>query len=147
MAGEEEKGGEKRVVFIATSAGSGGGSERSSDWEDVEILRGVLKAISDFLRDIREPLKGLLDFALGSVDGERVGSDVARFYSKLREAGLPEDVAVQLTREYFKARMESVNLPSLMREFMERFGERLGLKARPGGKEEGEEEEEEEDEE
>jgi hypothetical protein len=142
VSGEEERDKGKHVIFAASA--SGGGEGRSSDWEDVEVLRGVLKAVSDFLKDIREPLKGLMDFALGSLDGERVGSDVARFYAKLREAGVPEDLAAQLTRDYFKARMESVNLPSLMREFMERFGGKLGLKPRGGGEEEEEQEENEE---
>jgi hypothetical protein len=142
VSGEEERkeGKEgKHVIFVASASGGGGG--RSSDWEDVEVLRGVLKAVSDFLKDIREPLKGLMDFALGSIDGERVGSDVARFYQKLREAGVPEDLAAQLTRDYFKARMESVNLPNLMREFMERFGGRLGIRPHGQGEEEDEDEE------
>ncbi len=90
------------------------------DFRDVEELRLVLKAISDFLRDIKEPISDLLNLILGSLRGDQLGEDVANFYKKLKEAGMSEEQARELTREYFERRMIiselTGKLPSLISE-------------------------------
>ena len=119
-------------------AGQGGGEERRGEGvggeapvsEDVEELRGVLKAISDFLRDIEEPISKLLNSLMKALDGAKLGEEVAAFYRSLKEAGMPEEAAMQLTREFFKARLESLNIPSMISRW-------LGGQGREEGGEEG----------
>ncbi len=80
------------------------------DWEedggsDVEELREVLSAVSEFLDKLPELVKKVLD-ALYSKDlGERVGDSVATFYRKLRESGMPEDMVNKMTMEFFDRSM------------------------------------------
>jgi len=79
------------------------------DWEeeerDVEELREVLSAVSEFLDKLPELIKKVID-ALYSRDlGEKMGESVSTFYKKLKEAGMPEDMVNQMTREFFERSM------------------------------------------
>ncbi len=86
--------------------------------EEEESLRDVLSAIADFLREIKEPVRELIDVFLQALDGDRIGRDVAAFYKRLVEAGVPQETAEKLTMEYFRARVESVSrIPRLMGRF------------------------------
>ena len=88
-----------------------GGKEARSD---VEELRMVLDAISGFLRDIGGPLKEMFNTLLEALDGARMGEDVASFYRKLRDSGMPEDMVAELTRRYFEARLEAANILGML---------------------------------
>lgn len=108
---EEDK--EKRRITLESGEGRALKGEFSFDWgkkDDVEELRSVLSAVSDFLKELREPLEGLMKSLLGLIDGERVGGDVAAFYKKLRDAGVPEELAAEMTRKYFEQRISALNL-------------------------------------
>lgn len=78
--------------------------ERRSD--DVEELREVLEAVSDFLDKLGSRLKSLLDSVMESLDGAKLGREVGEMYKSLKEAGVPEEVAIEMTREFFKRKME-----------------------------------------
>lgn len=89
------------------------------DWDeersDVEELREVLSAVSEFLDRLPELVKKVLD-ALYSKDlGERVGDSVATFYRKLRESGMPEEMVNKMTMEFFD---RSMILDRLVREIV-----------------------------
>ncbi|RLF22148.1 MAG: hypothetical protein DRN15_09865 [Thermoprotei archaeon] len=84
--------------------------ERRIEISDVEEVRGILKAIADFLKDIREPIKDLLDTLMGSLRGYVLGEDVANFYKKLKEAGIDDNKAYELTRQYLSKRMLTTEL-------------------------------------
>ncbi len=90
------------------------GSEGAREKSDVEELREVLSAISDFLKELKEPIEKLFNTLLSAMDGSKLGEEVAAFYKKLRESGMPEDMAAEMTREYFKTRVESFNLMGLL---------------------------------
>ncbi len=77
-------------------------SERVSEAEE---LKEVLSSITAFLKDLTGPLKELLDTLLTTVSGESVGKDVATFYRKLKEEGLPDDLVSELTKKYYEQRM------------------------------------------
>lgn len=89
-------------------------SEGAREKSDVEELREVLSAISDFLKELKEPIEKLFNTLLSAMDGSKLGEEVAAFYKKLRESGMPEDMAAEMTREYFKTRVESFNLMGLL---------------------------------
>ena len=77
-------------------------SERVSEAEE---LKEVLSSITAFLKDLTGPLKELLDTLLTTVSGESVGRDVATFYRRLKEEGLPDDLVSELTKRYYEQRM------------------------------------------
>ena len=109
------------------------------DWEegtegDVEELREVLSAVSEFLDKLPELVKKVLD-ALYSKDlGERVGDSVATFYRKLKESGMPEDMVNKMTMEFFD---RSMIVDRLVREIVGSIRKELAEE-----EEEGEDEEE-----
>ncbi|HDM92796.1 MAG TPA: hypothetical protein ENG69_05325 [Candidatus Korarchaeota archaeon] len=79
------------------------------DWEeeerDVEELREVLSAVSEFLDKLPELIKKVIDALYSKDFGEKMGESVATFYKKLKEAGMPEDMVNQMTREFFERSM------------------------------------------
>lgn len=79
--------------------------------EDVEELRGVLSAISEFLNSIKGTIKEIIETLGGSLDGAKLGEEVAAFYTHLKESGVPEEMAKQMTQDFFKKKLESA--PSL----------------------------------
>jgi hypothetical protein len=120
------------------------GTSDSSDWEDIAELQAVLDSIARFIENITEPLKKLLDVLFSTLDGAKLGREVASFYQSLVESGMPADIASQLTKEYFEKRMKIADLASLLQETLGK-----GLKGMRGfstffgskGPEEGEEDE------
>ena len=121
MGGEKREEARRLVEEVAARLSTAGnveagapGSKGAGKKSDVEELREVLKAISDFLKDLKEPLEKLFNTMLSAMDGSRLGEEVAAFYRKLRESGMPEDMAAEMTREFFRARIESFNIMSLL---------------------------------
>lgn len=85
---------------------------------EAEELKEILGAVTEFIASLKEPIKELLDTLAQSLDGERLGREVASFYKQLVDSGIPEDMAKEMTKEYFKKRLESApNLGSIMNMF------------------------------
>lgn len=78
---------------------------------DVVELKEVLKALSEFLKEIREPLEDLLKLIIESSSGEKLAKEVAAFYKSLVESGIDENMARRLTEKFFEERLRA--LPSL----------------------------------
>jgi len=83
----------------------------ASGSKDAEEVREILKAVSEFIEGLKEPIKEFLDMMLSSLDGKKLGEEVAKFYRELKESGMPEDMAKDMVKEFFKKRLESA--PSL----------------------------------
>ena len=81
--------------------------EEKEGLEDVEELRMLLKVVKDFIRDLKDPLKDLFRVVAEMADGERLGREVAAFYRELASS-MPEDVAREMTREFFQWRLRSI---------------------------------------
>lgn len=85
------------------------------DGGNTEELREILGAVTEFIAGLKEPVKELLDTLAQSLNGEKLGREVASFYKQLVDSGIPEDMAKEMTKEYFRKRLESApNLGSLM---------------------------------
>ncbi len=88
---------------------------------EAEELREVLSSITAFLKELTGPLRELLDALLATVSGDAVGKDVAMFYKKLKEEGLPDELINELTRKYYEQRMIVGNvIQQLIDKFVER---------------------------
>jgi hypothetical protein len=88
------------------------------DKGDIIMLRLVLRSVTEFVKDIKEPLKELFKALAETLEGGKIGKDVAEFYENLKKSDVPEDMAKEMTMEYFKKRMEISNIltsiPSLL---------------------------------
>mgnify|MGYP000170860259 CR=1 FL=1 len=78
--------------------------------EDVEKLKELLKAVSDFIKELKEPIADILNVFMSSMSGDKVGSDVASFYNKLIESGMSKELAEELTKKYFEERISAAKL-------------------------------------
>ncbi len=85
-----------------------------------EDIREILYGVVDMLNVIKDAMAEIVEKAIELMDGEKVGSDVASFYKSLKEAGLPEDMILEMTKEYFKKRLMAVDIINLISEV---FGE------------------------
>ncbi|MBS7636377.1 hypothetical protein KEJ37_03390 [Candidatus Bathyarchaeota archaeon] len=65
--------------------------------EDVEELREVLSVIS---KEVPALIKGIIASVFSEEAGRDMGRAAAAFYKELKEAGMPEDVAVKMTEGY-----------------------------------------------
>jgi len=83
----------------------------ASGSKDAEEVREILKAVSEFIEGLKEPIKEFLDMMMSSLDGKKLGEEVAKFYRELKESGMPEDMAKDMVKEFFRKRLESA--PSL----------------------------------
>ncbi|MBS7639884.1 MAG: hypothetical protein QW804_05585 [Candidatus Bathyarchaeia archaeon] len=74
------------------------GERRKS--EDVEELREVLSVVS---KEVPALIKGIISSIFSEEAGREMGRAAASFYKELKEAGVPEDVAVRMTEDYISA--------------------------------------------
>jgi hypothetical protein len=129
--------------------------------EDVEELREVLSVVS---KEVPALIKGIIASVFSEEAGRDMGRAAAAFYKELKEAGMPEDVAVKMTEGYISTftslgevmkravggekHKETKKLEKeLEKEISRKIREKLAEKglAEKEEKEEGEEEEEDED--
>ena len=77
-----------------------------------------LDAVAKFIDKLKDSLKDILNMLLETISGKRIGEDVAQFYESLKARGLPEDIVIKLTEEYFKKRIETIpSLNELFKQF------------------------------
>jgi len=130
------------------SQGEGEASEEGMDEALKEYwdVKAPLMAISEFLRDLKEPIADLIKAITGGLSGDQIGKDVAQFYKHLIEAGIDKELAREMTLEYFKKRTAMADLGSmLMKMFSKGKGFMTTGKPRSKGREAEEEEEEREE--
>jgi hypothetical protein len=65
--------------------------------EDVEELREVLRVVS---KEVPALIKGIIASVFSEEAGRDMGRAAASFYKELKEAGMPEEVAVKMTENY-----------------------------------------------
>ncbi len=82
--------------------------EPGSKSSDAEELKEVFDAIADFIKQIKTELKELFMMSFEAINGEKLGEEVAKFYSSLVEKGVPKELAEKMTMEFFHKRLESV---------------------------------------
>jgi hypothetical protein len=87
---------------------------KTEEEREVEELREVLRAVSDFLKELSPTIKQLIDTILGSLSGENLGKEVGTFYKSLIEAGIKEETATKMTEEFLRRKMEMVNVAEIL---------------------------------
>jgi hypothetical protein len=127
--------------------------KRKEEKEDVEELKEVLSVVS---KEVPALIKGIISSVFSEETGRDMGRAAAAFYKELKEAGMPEDVAVKMTEGYISTftslgeimkravgGKKGIEGKELEKEISKRIKEKLAEK---GLAEKEEEEESEEDE-
>jgi len=95
--------------------------EKKRELSDVEEVEAIFKAISDFIASIKGPLKELVDTLMSSLDGSKLGEEVAALYKKLMDSGMPKEMVNEMVKIYFKHKLESAISPKAISEFFKGF--------------------------
>ena len=94
--------------------------ERSHRMPTEEELRGIFKVLGEEVPGLLEKLTKII---YGVKESEDFGKAVGNFYKALKDAGMSNEQAFQLTQEY----MSNINLGKAFRGFgdnMQRMGDR-----------------------
>jgi hypothetical protein len=75
-------------------------AKREEKKEDVEELREVLNVVS---KEVPSLIKGIIGSLFSEEAGRDMGKAAAAFYKELKDAGMPENVAVKMTEDYVSA--------------------------------------------
>ncbi len=65
--------------------------------EDAEEVREILSVVSEKVPAL---IKGLMSSVFSADSARDMGKAAATYYSELKAGGIPDDVAVQMTKEY-----------------------------------------------
>ena len=96
--------------------------EEEDEEKDIEELKEVLNAVTDFVKGLKEPVKDVLEMVTSSLSGEKLGKEVSALYKSLKDSGIPEDMARNMVQEYFRKRLDSaLDLKKLMEIFTTSF--------------------------
>jgi len=97
---EHEKSSENRSVKP--------GGEGSSD---VEELRAVRDMVSEWLERARHLVRDIVNAVVEGLDGSKFGKEIVELYTSLKAAGMPENLVLEIVRDFYKKKLEVV--PSL----------------------------------
>ncbi len=98
-----------------------------------EEIERILKAILEFMKNAKEPMKEFMEFAASFISGEKVGCEVAVFYKKLIENDVPEDLAKQLTMRFLEKRLEPLPNISSLAKLIKEAGDLVAQSSRISG--------------
>jgi len=87
---------------------------KTEEERDVEELREVLKAVSEFMKELSPTIKELIETILGSLRGDALGKEVGMLYRSLIEAGMKEETATRMAEEFLRRKMEMVNVAEIL---------------------------------
>lgn len=73
----------------------------SEDLKDIEELKKVLEVVGDKIPPL---ISGLIDSVLNKQNAEDYAKQISSFYKELRESGMSEEHAMELTRDFMKSR-------------------------------------------
>ena len=109
---------------------------------DPENIKEIFGVFSEKLPAL---LNNLADILYGREQSKKYGEAVAGFYKSLKESGMTDEQAFELTKQY----MSAMNLPSMLGEAMRGRGKGRGpgfaFKIKGRGEHHGEEEEDDDD--
>jgi len=77
---------------------------------DPEKIKEILNVVSEKVPGLLRELSRIL---YGEEEAKQFGTAVATFYKELKEAGMTDEQAFELTRQY----MSTLNLGQMMRKF------------------------------
>lgn len=86
----------------------------------IEEVRELLALVSDFLKNLREPLESFIRLLTEGFSGDIIGKEVASFYKSLIDSGLDAETAKKWTEKFLDERLKSIPSMSNIGEIIER---------------------------
>jgi len=71
------------------------------DMDDVKQLKEVMETLNETVPSL---ISGIVEAVYSAEDSEQLAKNTAKFYKELVDAGMDEDKAYQLTRDFMKGR-------------------------------------------
>lgn len=129
---------------LTSEAGSGKAEEKVRRIEELKELERLeieeLKIAKDIVSVILEKLgqlaKDVVNTIMSSLDGKKLGQEIAELYSNLKTAGLSDRVIEEMVKDFYKKKLELV--PSL-NELVRVLSTAMSEYMKPSRKEEKEE--------
>ena len=121
------------------------GEEKPRVVSEAEEVKEILEAVTPFLERLKDMAKEIIVTVAGSLDGKKLGEEVASLYKELKSQGLPDDLINDLVKEFYRKKLEMApSISEVLKSITEAF---KGKKAKVIVEEEkrGEEEEEKEE--
>jgi len=87
--------------------------------DDVEELKEVMETLNETVPSL---ISGIVEAIYNSEDSEKLAKSTANFYKELVEAGMDEDKAYELTRDFMKSR----DITSVIKEVLSDTGDFTG---------------------
>ncbi len=75
---------------------------------EIEEIKDILTAITEFIKDISGPLKDLISVIESSIAGDKLARDISEFYKGLKDSGLPDDIINDLVKKYYDDRVSTL---------------------------------------
>jgi len=85
----------------------------------IEEVRELLALVSDFLKNLREPLESFIRVLTEGFSGDKIGKEVASFYRSLIDSGLDAETAKKWTERFLDERLKSIPSMSNIGEVIE----------------------------
>ncbi|MBS3817770.1 MAG: hypothetical protein KGY76_09440 [Candidatus Thermoplasmatota archaeon] len=87
----------------------------TDDIDDVEELKEVMQTLNDTVPSL---ISGIVEAIYNTEDSEKLAKSTANFYKELVDAGMDEDKAYELTRDF----MQSRDITSVIKEVLSDAG-------------------------
>jgi len=114
------------------------GEEKKKHGTDAEQVKEILAVVSEKVPAL---LNSLADVLYGKEQGAKYGQAVSEFYKSLKDAGMTDEQAYELTKQY----MSAMNLGGMIGEAIRGSGKRAGrgISVQVGKKDEDDDDDEE----
>ncbi len=89
------------------------------DEDDIEELKEVMETLNETVPSL---LSGIVEAIYNTEDSEKLAKSTANFYKELVDAGMDEDKAYELTRDF----MESRDVTSILKKVLSEKGGIMG---------------------
>jgi|GEM_PF-2134626 hypothetical protein len=76
---------------------------RSADVEELVVVKEVVSEVFDKIGSIA---KEIVSANMASLDGKKLSQEIAEFYTNIKSAGIPDEIAQEMVREFYRKKLE-----------------------------------------
>lgn len=93
---------EKEVKEVETECKKLG--KKSS--EEIGELMAIREMINEWLEKLGIVSKDIVNAVVSTLDGSKLGKEIVDLYNSLKSAGLPENLVVEIVKDFYKKKLE-----------------------------------------
>lgn len=92
--------------------------------EELKVAKEIVAVIFDKIGQIA---RDIINAVMSSLDGRKLGQEIAEFYQMLKSSGLPDKVVEEMVVDFYKRKLELVpSLNELLKAVSTAVSEKLG---------------------